>query len=192
MTAYARSAIYKLLSLAISYPDEEIAHLLHSGILFEELKNYVEKLPKSPLIQQVKNLKPISTEELQTEYTASFDVGIPSPPCSLYEQSYLSYKQELLSNLQSTYASEGLQADLSQEGYDHLAVELEFMHILSNQEAKGKEVREKQREFLERHMASWLPLMIEQAKLKLNSSFYAGLLDLIFSFVSYDLQFLKK
>jgi DMSO reductase family type II enzyme chaperone len=210
--AYARSAIYKLLSLAISYPSEEVAQLLFSGVLFNELKFYLEKLPQtSNFLSQVDELmsllrklssKPL--EDLQACYTMLFDFGVPAPPCPLNESSYLtSPKENLLYELASLYESEDLEADISKEDPDSLMVLLEFMHHLAHKEitcaekrlnSRSKDVREKEVNFLNEHLMVWLPKLLDCVGMHARETchkFYMNLIYFIMDFIKYDLEHLK-
>ncbi|MFQ5860738.1 MAG: molecular chaperone, partial [Dehalococcoidia bacterium] len=100
-----------------------------------------------------------------------FVVNRAGIPCPIYESAYLgedpSAKGWLLAQLEGEYAQVGLSPSPAlREPPDHAAVELEFMAFLCSCEAEAweekdlpKALREcqRQRTFLERHLAWWFP-----------------------------------
>ncbi len=109
------------------------------------------------------------TEALRQEYTELFLIP-PKPPVSLYEAHYSEEKvTQALLRLNDFYKKAGLQkAEECREREDHLALELEFMHILCEKENKLK------REFLE-HLNSWVPRVMNEIINNPRAEFYKGI-----------------
>jgi DMSO reductase family type II enzyme chaperone len=162
--AAERSRAYGALARAFSLPTPESHREIASGRLAEVLG-----APDDP------SLTPdMSFEELQAEYLRLFEVGTPRPPCSLYEGSWrekeFSDRRELMEELVRFYNYFGLTlGERPKELPDHLAIELEFMHFLAFREAQaladGRDpgsYRRARRDFLERHLARWLPWLGER------------------------------
>ena len=77
---------------------------------------------------------------------------------------------------------------------DHIAVELDFMAALIDSHLSGreklKENLEKQLEFLEGEMLSWIPKALE--KLEETGGFYKGLAKVTTAFLKFDRKVLKE
>ncbi|MBI1987027.1 MAG: molecular chaperone TorD family protein [Nitrospinae bacterium] len=171
-----RSLLYCELARWFSFPQEDLyLSLEEGGGLLEVFP------PPSP--------EPLPTlEELQEAYTSLFDVGAGGPPCSLYEGSYVGWgRTQLFEELLRFYEFFGLELSPSvRELPDHLTVELEFMHYLTFQEAQAEDpssYRLAQRDFLARHLARWVPLMVERLIQSTGSGFFATLGEILRSFI---------
>ncbi len=149
--------------------------------------------------------------ELNRQYTATFSVG--GQAISLYESVYRTVegfmKQEAWEEVCAFYARCGLGlAGGSVEMEDHAGVELASMGQLARRaveagDAAGgsedggssfEEAMEAQRQFMEEHLARWLPEAMQQvvahAPAK-RAPFFGGLAGLVIGFLRVDREFLS-
>ena len=154
-----RSLIYQALSRGFSFPQDELYVSLGDGSLFEVLSLVGEEAER--LLSEA--VLPSSLDDLQQEYTNSFDVGRGAgPPCSLYEGSHVSWgRTGIFEELLRFYDFFGLELSPSaRELPNHLTVELEFMHYLTFLELEAEDpssYQQAQKDFLERHLCQWVP-----------------------------------
>lgn len=122
-----------------------------------------------------------------------------------FESVYTSEKrllmQEARDEVLAIYRSAELDKKESwKEGEDHLALELEFMQILStrtvealnsNNEEKAFSLLMTQKNFLEDHLLSWVPMMTSDMKRFAKTDLYKGLAFLTDGFLETDFEFLS-
>ncbi len=106
-----------------------------------------------------------SFEQYESSYISVFDVGTPEPPVPLLESYYhemIPAQQTVLENVWFHDVIR-LKADTSVTSPDHLLVQLEFAasvrYLLEHcdSELQRQDLCRLERDFLERHMLSWLP-----------------------------------
>lgn len=191
--AVARSGIYRLLSAAFFYPDQERVSFLTKGV--EEVKGFLAVLPEDEgqgieeaLEAFAATLRPLSLEALQEEYGTIFGHVI-SQECPPYEAQYqcshIFQQAQILGDIAGFYRAFGLEvSDGAKDRLDHLAVELEFMYFLAYKEAyalahHGGEAadlcREAQRTFFQDHLGRWAPLFFKLLDRKAQEGFYQKL-----------------
>ena len=134
-----------------------------------------EALARRLDLSQVAGL-PRDAVDYETSYIAAFDAGAPTPPVPLIESHY--NKREPVPRILHEnilfYQSFGLRLlETSNEMADHLRHQLEFVGHLYKMEAeelRGRrdseilaQVRAGRREFIERHLMSWLPDAAERS-----------------------------
>lgn len=157
-----RAQVYGFLAMAFLYPQEAWS---------EDLPLLRDVLTECGVEMELSPLPLLSLAELQTTYRQSF--GVAGSLC--YETEYglpheFRQSQEL-ADLTGFYRAFGfgMGAEI-RERPDHIAVELEFMHILNLKESYallgGKRdeaaiCREAQASFLQDHLAHWLPLFAQ-------------------------------
>ena len=140
--------------------------------------------------------------DLETAYISAFETNMPEPSVSLYEGSHhlQGNKSGLLLELKSFYRAFGLTiADSENDLEDALTAELEFMQFLTAKQAQAEEgtldrspyVRA-QRDFLQRHLAAWLPALDAEAESKLKHPFYRALTTLTNDFVAFDVKAIER
>ncbi len=156
VAAGARSRLYVLLARAFRYPED------HSwDDLPQALQEVVPSLPY-PL-----DVPPHLEAPRADDYIHAFEVGGPyGPPCFIYEGEYGGGRLKVMEDVLRFYDHFGLQPT-QEEGRrdrpDHLATELEFMHVLTFQEAAALErgedptpYRQAQKEFLRHHLVDFV------------------------------------
>ena len=151
-----RAAIYTTLSQLIAFPNREIHDALCAGTL--------ELLDDETGVDV-----PTPYAAYEAEYIRLFEIAPKRPPCPLYEGYWRgrdqSERRELMAELMRFYRFFGISlGDEVREMPDHLAVELEFMALLTEGEATADardgdvgSFRRAQRDFLQRHLADWTP-----------------------------------
>lgn len=167
--ALARAGLYRLLSLAFSYPD---------GESLAELQELCDEVKEGPLAGELELSGPLAAlgaalagapaEVLAGEHTRLFSGQVV---CSAHETEYEPdpfAKARQLADISGFYRAFGLQVARSRPGLpDFVGAELEFMAFLVVKEAyaahrgwRQKQLLclEAQAKFLEDHAGRWLPL----------------------------------
>ena len=82
---------------------------------------------------------------------------------------------------------------------DTLTAELEFMQFLAAKQAQAEmdglsanAYQRAQRDFLERHLATWVPLVRAEINAKVTTQFFVALADLTERFVAADLERVRR
>lgn len=117
------------------------------------------------------------------------------PPPDRQDNGYRVYTALIL-ELKGFYRNFGLTMDArGNELEDTLTAELEFMHFLTAKQAQAEleglppnAYQRAQRDFLERHLVVWLPLVREEVKAKVATQFFVALTELAEQFVTAHLQ----
>lgn len=220
--ALARSAIYQFLSLCFFEPDERTFSILKSGEYFgnvqESLDDYVTlnslngkaSTTKENLQLLGNRLKEKSFEDLGSEYRKVLGCFTAAKECPIYETLYGStdnfqMTQDLqeLADIGGFYRAFDLKlSENVKERYDHISIELEFMHFLSYKEAYALEnhgeeqlkiCANAEKKFLKSHLARWVPLFTKLVNKRakedgLYLGFAAGFLR---DFVSFETKLLR-
>ena len=204
--AMARNRIYALLAKGFRYPDEESFSQLADGAYAEAISVALDACAADKVGDFQESLTSLqaamSRQELESAYLSAFETDMPEPSVSLYEGSHhmQGNKPGLLLELKSFYRAFGLTiADSENDLEDALTAELEFMQFLTAKQAQGEEgVLDKspylraQRDFLERHLAAWLPALQAEAESKLKHPFYRALTALANDFVAFDVKAVER
>lgn len=121
---------------------------------------------------------------------------------SVYTSSKRLMMQEARDEVLAVYRSEGLdKLPTWKEGEDHIALELEFMAALSDRivaavEADDEDEVERllstQRNFLDDHLASWVPLMTADLRRFAQCGLYQGLASLTDGFLQVEGEFFDE
>jgi len=198
LAAGARSYIYKLIAGSFSYPTDEFSESLASGEWSALLATLSQHLPFELPVAAEPLSVPAKPGALAEGYLSTFDVGIGSPYCPLYEGSHRSGRMKLMEELVRFYEYFGLKPETGDHP-DHLCAELEFMHYMTFKEAAAlshadpvPDIRRAQRDFLDRHLCRWLP----RVRSRLQGArdlphFYLFAADLADEFCRRDLAWLK-
>lgn len=140
--------------------------------------------------------------KLSIDYTKTFlGSGIDTYSAAYpFESVYTSEKRLLMQDARdevlAIYRSCGLDKSESWNvGEDHLAVELEFMQVLATRAARALRAGEQeqafsllntQRNFMGDHVASWVPVFVNDVRRFSDTLFYQGLADLTQGFLEED------
>ncbi|MCD8200295.1 MAG: molecular chaperone TorD family protein [Coriobacteriaceae bacterium] len=148
-----------------------------------------------------------SLEELAVDYNHTFiGNGVDAYSAAYpFESVYTSPKRLLMQDARdevlAIYRSEGLKKQESwKEGEDHIAPELEFEQHLCNRvsealsagdEGKAAGYLITQRNFLDDHLRTWVPLMTKDMKRFAQTNLYLGLAYLTDGFLQLEHDFLR-
>lgn len=202
----ARSRMYRLLASAFAFPEEPFHRGVVSGELLSEVLEIAAGLPYALPLSEGEALRTALAGgaadyvEFQSEYIRLFDVGVPRPPCPLYGGLHMGSRRAVMEEVTRFYNHFGLSlGGESRELPDHVTTELEFMHFLTFQEVTALEGGQDiapylraQRDFLQRHLARWVPLVRVQAEQQGAAPFFLGLLGLAEAFLQADLSYVAS
>lgn len=210
----ARSNVYRLLSESLKYPSGDFGELVKDGTLLDGLQNLARELPYDlPFPDEClggRPLQAVDQDDIEAEFIRVFDVGPGGPPCPFRESVYHGSRMSTMEELVRFYNHFGLSTTQGQERElpDNLCTELEFMHFLTFKEVvalqEGQDpspYRRAERDFLVRHLAEWLPMLLERLDefigkdyKKVNKTvlhFYRELLGLAGKFAQRDLEHVR-
>jgi len=195
----ARAATYKLLSECYYPPGEETRK--HVSDLSCNLKTLC-----SPALEAADRLEAAlrtheGFEELAIDHARLFvgPFALLAPP---YGSVYLEGERRLMGDstlaVGECYREDGLEVAAGFNGTpDHIAVELEFMHFLvvkeldalfAKQLDRAQNFRQKQRAFLQRHLAAWVPNFSRSVEEQAQTQFYRELAATTRMFIESDLD----
>lgn len=184
--ALARSAVLGLLSQALAYPTEPVVRdLLEEDLPFAlALADVLPDEVAGALGDLAAALGEADAPGLEAAYRERFSHVHPRD-CPLYETDHRTrevWRQtQVLADLGGFYRALGLEE--SGERGDHVAVELEFLHVLAYKTAWALERGEREhaercaeveRAFLAEHALRWLPDVAERLRLIGRGSPYAA------------------
>jgi len=200
--ADARSRIYSLLAQALRYPEPAVFAAIRDGAYADDLREAIgSAFPHFAAEFGQRFLSRLCvTGEMpgfEASYLAAFENNLPKPSLSLYEGSYgeiRGNKAGLLLELKAFYRNFGLSmAENDME--DALVAELEFMQFLAAKQSLAEEgvldrtpYLHAQRDFLQRHLAAWLPDLRTAAAEILQDAFWQALVELAAAYVAMDLD----
>lgn len=173
----ARASLYRLLALAFAYPGQQMHRALCAG----EFQNAVWTLQDALSVVRTE-FPAVSCDCVQMEsaYIQMFEMGFDGePPCALRESAYVASGAQaseqqagagsamLLEDLLRFYHHFGLRmTDVAADRDlpDHLSCQLEMLSFLCFRESlaapdddRAQWYRSAQRDFLGRHLCSWVP-----------------------------------
>jgi DMSO reductase family type II enzyme chaperone len=159
-----QSVVYSLLAQSLRYPSPGLHQAASSGQLAREIAAAIAGLPFS--LSAPASLAVGSLAEMEQAHVELFELGGPAgPPAFIFEGEYGGGRLGVLEDVLRFYDHFGISPSFESESRDrpdHIANELEFMHILSFQEAAALErrsdpsaYRRAQREFLRFHLADF-------------------------------------
>jgi DMSO reductase family type II enzyme chaperone len=211
----ARCSVYRLLALAFKYPTPEVFAAFQNGDFLSELRDNLTRLPHlEGLWDETTDLRTsvqielagTSFQDFAVDFTRTFDVGAPEPPCPPYEGTHRPKleKTAIMIELSEFYKHFGLKMnpeDGQRELPDHLTAELEFLHFLAYKEAQAREEENEellqgylraQRDFLQRHPAAWVPTFYQKLQASGLMPFYVMLAQIASQLVCSDLEWLNS
>jgi len=194
----ARVRCYQLLGGALAYPDPDFLSEVEKGTFASELGCAISVAAPDLVDAFAERERSLRADggSLGAEYLSAFELEMPNHATSLYEGSYSggANRSEVLLEVKGFLGHFGLvSAKNMPQPEDHLAVELEFMQFLVAKQAEA-ELRgadpaayvRAQRDFLERHLAVWLPRFRAVAERQIKSDFYLNVACLAVAFVEVD------
>jgi DMSO reductase family type II enzyme chaperone len=126
----------------------------------------------------------------EAAYLALFEVGVPAPPVPLLDSAYSRSRpaQEVVLDCVNFYDVLGLRPSDAVFPADHLVTQLEFLSAVrflragSQLAEQESQLRLLERDFIERHLLSWLPTALEKLE-KLDPPVFPFLLRLLHAYL---------
>ena len=195
-----RSDLYALLSRSFAFPAPEFHREVIEGRWLESASSLLATLPYrlQPGAAGAWG-GPSDYDRFQSEFIRLFEVGARgSAPCALYGGHYARDRLRTMEELVRFYNFFGLRLSPGLMP-DHITVELEFMHYLAFKETEagrsGDDVESylrAQKDFLDRHLGSWLPALQAAMRAQRPLPFYRALVRLAARFVECDRRYLGR
>ncbi len=178
-----QSTFYSLLSEAFRYPTEALHGRASSGQLAQEFSEAASGLGYSVSIPA--GLEAGGLEDTQLSHVELFELGGEAgPPAFIYEGEYGGGRNGVMEDVLRFYDHFGISPSTDEDTRDrpdHIATELEFMHVLAFQEASalesgsdGSAYRQAQQDFLRFHLVDFTRVIADRTEPK-GVAFYSGL-----------------
>lgn len=201
---FARGAAYRLLSQATMYPREEVLATLREEDLSQAqaAAEILDETFSTPLAAFAKELQDASADELQREHARTFThlLSLDCPPCeTVYTAREIFDETAQLSDIAGFFRAFGMEL-VERERPDHIAVELEFMHLLTSKEAyahlhhgaeKARLCRVAQRKFVEEHLGRWGRQFARQLEARASHRFVVATATLLDAFLADEVAYLR-
>ena len=198
----ARSRVYFLLATGFTFPTVELYAQYADGSYAEDLVSVLaasapDLLKKYGAAILDALATDASFEDFEAAYLSAFETNMPTPSASLYEGSYVhkNNRPALLLEIKGFYNNFDLVMDASVNDLeDTLTAELEFMQFLTAKQAQAEDngsaasaaYQLAQRDFLQRHLAAWLPSFNAAVAGQVRNRFFQILAQLVNDFVALD------
>jgi len=201
-TAFHRSKLYRLLSYSFFYPTEELSDFLRSEDFIDEVRNVLEGYPvkadwETPL-SGLRGLAAFTLEGMIDEHVRLLTLKSECPP---YETDYYRSKisvftTEEMADIGGFYRAVGM--DFVKDRPDHIATQLEFMHLVTVKEAeavfKGENEKAElcislERKFLNDHLGRWVDAFFAALESQ-GSILYLSLCMLLRHWIDLDCRYL--
>ncbi|WP_372998698.1 molecular chaperone [Sulfurimonas sp.] len=191
-------------------------YALMSRILLQELDAKTLKMIKEdenildffPTLKEWKQLNEIDNTKLLEEYFNPDFVNLSILHLIPYESFYVREDQMVETGganpVTDMYSAYNFMVDYEASrtvSSDHIGVEFEFMHHLCQAELKAmededlesvKEIREVQREFLNKHLINWAPLYLINMKFEARTPLYYDAAEMALEFLLSDNEYLSQ
>lgn len=202
----SREAVYALLRrLFDDAPDQELFAWLLAERPFSEFPFVFENGANAFLEQVDQASQQATLEELRADFKRLFwgPGRMEAPP---WESVYRNDERRLFDShtlqVRETYARHGMEfVRKNKAPEDHIAIELEFMRILTERllkalelgdEAAERLLLQEQRDFLKLHMRVWVPLFVKLTQENANTEFYGALAGVLDAFLAWDAAALEE
>ena len=176
-TGFGLAELYAFTSYSLKYPAPEIITPDYLSFLHEFLNNHDLSAYEQTLLKKLAVSENL-IEDLQIEYTRLFINDFPhltSPP---YESYYRSagglLNDETSDEVVSFYNRCGYSFQEKTELPDHIAIELEFMGLLLNDDMNAE-----YDEFLNEHFRKWFPFFKKRVFENSRHPFYKAIVEMI-------------
>jgi DMSO reductase family type II enzyme chaperone len=196
--ALARAQVYRLLARAFGRPDDAFESLVRDGRFRQALEEALIALdyrdtitPGAAGLEQCASLD----SDFARLFNPSVDANCP-PYETEYTGAHVFMQAQQLADVAGFYGAFGLRvASGFHDRPDHIAVELEFMHVLALKEARalaqGNEdkadiCRDAQMKFLRDHLGRWLAAYSQRLSARTREGFYTALAGVASAFIDRD------
>ncbi len=191
-------------------------YALLSRILLQELEVETLKMIRDdnnileffPTLKSWKQLSEVSNEKLVDEYFNPDFVNLSLLHLIPYETFYTREDQMVETGganpVTDMYSAYDFMVDYEVArvvSADHIGIELEFMHHLCAAQQKAeqendsdaiKELKEVQRDFLNKHLLQWAPMYLINMKFEARTPLYYDAADMALEFILSDNEYLIK
>ena len=200
--ALARASMYRLLSLAFSYPTEDVHTQLEGAfevarvgatLISDETVAGVEAMGRAFAGTDARGLE----RSYQTVFTLSYNEDCP-PYETAFSASHVFQQTQHQADIAGFYRAFGVRPEGDRP--DHLAVELEFAYLLALKEARAREednrsgldtTRAAHRSFLREHLARWTPLIAGRVALAGGHAWHTSAAHTLAGFIRWEEGFLR-
>jgi DMSO reductase family type II enzyme chaperone len=194
--ADARLAVYRFLLAALSKPTPE----QHAWLRQSEFRRALELVgERFGLPCAVGEVAPDGYADYESRYIACFEVGLPAPPVALLASNYNRREPvpAVIHEHVLFYKRFGLRLPEDDiEPADHLLNELAFLirldELLTASRTDADSLLLARRDFLQRHVARWVPRAAAEADEKGLPAIYRLLLALLAHAVQNDLELTRE
>lgn len=203
----AASQVYQFLSTCLLEPNKEALEMFNNSEYMTEVENCILISGNSEMMETFKLLKKgldgIDVERLDRGYRATFGgatVAMDCPPYEMYYSGSQIWQQtQDLSDISGFYKAYGIEIeeDTTTSRWDHVAVELEFLHFMTYKlayaiENHGKEEQESclsaKKKFLNAHIGRWIKAFSMSVVKKTPDDFYRQAATLASSFIHIEMS----
>jgi TorA maturation chaperone TorD len=201
------SQAYQFLSSSLFEPNEQHLELLNDQEYMDEVGSCLVETGANKLSESFdhvkKGLQHSTLDTLLDEYRNIFGSTTVATDCPPYEMyfsgSHIFQQTQDLADISGFYRAFGLEVlkDDTANRWDHVAVELEFLHFLTYKQAyaienHGDEEQEScltaKKKFLNAHIGRWIKAFSRAVESKSPSGFYRKAAKLASDFVHFDMQ----
>ncbi|MFQ5517354.1 MAG: molecular chaperone [Acidimicrobiia bacterium] len=200
--ALARAAVYRLASLAFTYPIQEaFTDLADAAPVAAAGAELMDEATAAAVAAMRATLETTDRAALEAAHQHAFTLSY-NADCPLYETAFsanhLFQQAHHQADISGFYQAFGIHPH--GERPDHLALELEFMYLLTLKEATARERREgqhvavcrsAQRTFLRDHLARWIPLAASRIALAGGGGFYTDASRLLAAHAAWEGKYLR-
>ena len=202
----AASQVYQFLSTCLLEPNKRALETLNNEDYMSEVKSCISVSGNNEMIETFnllhKVLKDADVEKLERGYRATFGgatVAMDCPPYEMYYSGSQIWQQtQDLADISGFYKAYGIEMeqDTTTTRWDHVAVELEFLHFLTYKlayaiENHSKEEQESclasKKKFLYAHIGRWIKAFSTSVVKKTPEDFYRQAATLATIFVHLEM-----
>jgi TorA maturation chaperone TorD len=203
----ALSHTYQFLSICLFEPNKELVTLLNDKGYLDEVGSCLAEIGNGKLSEPFNNieneLQSTTLDALLEEYLSTFGSATVAVDCPAYEmyfgRSHIFQQSHELADISGFYRAFGLEVskDDTANRWDHIAVELEFLHFLTYKQAYAMENHgdEEQKaclaakkKFLNAHIGVWIQAFSKAVERKSPGGFYRHAANLANGFVHLDME----
>ena len=200
--ALARASMYRLLSLAFSYPTEEVYAQLDGALGVARVgATLIDDAATDGVLVLAAILAGAGHRDLershQTIFTLSYSEDCP-PYETAFSASHIFQQTQHQADISGFYRAFGVRPNGDRP--DHLAAELEFGYLLALKEARAREdgdhsgletTRAAHRAFLREHLARWASLIAGRVIVAGGHDWHTAAARLLAEFIGWEERFLR-
>ena len=206
----ASSHLYQFFSNCLFEPDKGLLELLNDKEYMDEVKSCLGEIGNDKLSESFgdlqKQLQSATLDDLLGEYLSTFGSETIAVDCPTYEmffgRSHIFQQTHELADISGFYRAFGLEVskDDTANRWDHIAVELEFLHFLTYKQAYAMENHshdqmkvclKAKKKFLNAHIGKWIQAFAKSVNKKSPSGVYRQVANLANDFVHVDMEQLE-